>query len=234
MPQPEVASWPARSLLAERFITGQGIEIGAAHMPTHLPAGAVVTYVDMVSTQDLRRLWPEVADLDLVNVSIVDDAERLAKIPPASQDFIIANHFLEHCLDPIGALITFHDRLRDGGVLYAAVPDKRHTFDVDRPVTPYEHLLEEHQAGDRRFIHDHTREYAELAERYQGDLDARAQEIVDSAYRIHYHVWTYAEILELAVNTIRQFNLAFELECAMASGNELILILRKPRPEGNS
>ena len=30
--------------------------------------------------------------------------------------------------------------LKSNGVLYLALPDKRFTFDQDRPVTPYEHL----------------------------------------------------------------------------------------------
>ena len=34
----------------------------------------------------------------------MDDGERLATIADATQDFVIANHFLEHCQDPLGAL----------------------------------------------------------------------------------------------------------------------------------
>ena len=62
--------------------------------------------------------------------------ESLATIPDGSQDFVIADHFIEHCQDPISAL-TIHFRvLKTGGILYMAVPDKRFTFDKDRPVTP--------------------------------------------------------------------------------------------------
>ena len=66
---------------------------------------------------------------------------------------MIANHFLEHCQNPFGAP-EYLARAGAGGILYIAVPDKRFTFDKDRPVTTIEHLLE----------------HAD----YRGDVDRRA------------------------------------------------------------
>ena len=58
--------------------------------------------------------WPDYASQYLtssrtepfVPVGCIDDGERLGKIADASQDFVIANHFLEHCQDPILALLN--------------------------------------------------------------------------------------------------------------------------------
>ena len=74
---------------------------------------------------DLRRHYPELNDLPLVNVNIVDDGEKLTAFEPNSQDFIIANHFLEHTQDPIGTVRRHLEVLRPDGVLYMAVPDRR-------------------------------------------------------------------------------------------------------------
>jgi hypothetical protein len=47
--------------------------------------------------------------------------------------------------------------LRPGGVLYLAVPDKRYTFDADRPVTPTDHLLRDHREGRKALAAATTR-----------------------------------------------------------------------------
>ena len=82
-----------RKSLAKRFIRGCGIEIGALHNPLWVPPRSRVTYVDRMDENDLRRHYPELNDLPLVKVNIVDDGEKLTAFEPNSQDFIIANHF---------------------------------------------------------------------------------------------------------------------------------------------
>ena len=67
-----------------------------------------------------------------------------------SQDFIIANHFLEHTENPIGTIETHLGKLKPGGVLFYAVPDKRYTFDFRRPVTPIEHMVADYEQGPER------------------------------------------------------------------------------------
>ena len=200
--------------------------------PLKLPPGAMVKYVDWVPLEELKRIWPEVANLPaLVNIDIVDDGETLATIAPNSQDFIVANHFLEHCLDPIGTIINLHSKLRDQGILFFAIPEKRHTFDRARPVTPYEHLLDEYRDGGRQsFRAEHIREVALLREREAAGVEQLVQELLNSGCRIHYHVWTYAEILELFTRTIRDFKLELEPECFTVNGSEVIAVLRKTAP----
>src|SRR5690606_20635940 len=128
-----------------------------------LPPGARVRYVDRLSTVDLRAQYPELAALPLVEVDVVDDGERLSRIADASLDFVVASHFLEHCEDPIGALLAFLRVLRPGGVLYLAVPEKRLCeFDVARPVTPLDHVIADHAEGPERSRRAHYLEWARL------------------------------------------------------------------------
>lgn len=216
-----------RTYLADRYIAGRGLEIGAAHRPLKVPAQATVKYVDMVSTSDLRKLWPEVAEVEVVQVDIVDDGERLSKVEDQTQDFVIANHFIEHCLDPIGVLKNMNRVLKGNGTLFLAIPDKRYTFDIDRPVTTYEHLVDEHEANDKRFLREHTAEYVRLAEKHGSDIDRRVDELIDSGYRIHYHVWTELGMMEFFTKAIRDFELPFEIQAFLRNNDEVILVLRK-------
>src|SRR5215510_2466385 len=110
-----------RELIAEAYLTGLGIEIGALHNPLKVPSAATVRYVDRLSALDLREQYPELADQELVNVDIRADGELLETIPDSSQDFVIANHFVEHCQDTIGAILNMLIVLKPTGVLYLAL-----------------------------------------------------------------------------------------------------------------
>lgn len=217
-----------RELLSKRYLGGKGIEIGAAHQPLKVTPTTHVKYVDIASTPDLRILWPEIAKLDIVDVDIVDNGEMLKTFKKSSLDFIIANHFIEHCLDPIGTILNFYRVLKPHGVIYLAVPDKRRTFDKDRPLTTYNHLLEEHK-GSKSFQEEHTLEYVKLAEKVKGKVKAqnRANVLIKSDYRIHFHVWTQAEFIELIQSMAKDFSVLIEIEAMVQSNNEFILIIRK-------
>src|SRR3954451_19820653 len=106
--------------LANRSLKGDGIEIGALHKPLPVPAGTAVKYVDRMSVRDLRSHYPELAGWKLVEPDIVDNGETLATVPAGSVDFVIANHFIEHTEDPLGALANQLRVLKPGGVLYMA------------------------------------------------------------------------------------------------------------------
>ncbi len=55
----------ARRKLADQYLHGEGIEIGALHNP--LPTSAHVKYVDRLSRADLRRHYPELAAFPVVD-----------------------------------------------------------------------------------------------------------------------------------------------------------------------
>ena len=85
-----------RRPLSDRYLEGEGIEIGALHRPLAVAPGARVRYVDREDERELRRHYPELAELPLVPVDIVDDGETLSTLADASVDFVIANHFIEY------------------------------------------------------------------------------------------------------------------------------------------
>ena len=164
-----------REFVADTYIRGQGIEIGALHMPLGVPRSARVKYVDRLSVPDLRKHYPELNDKNLVEVDIIADGERLESISDATQDFVIANHFVEHCQNPIAAILNMFRVLKPGGVLYLALPDKRCSFDVDRPVTPFEHLLRDYHEGPAWSRRQHFEEWTRLVNKVLDDEEAERQ-----------------------------------------------------------
>jgi SAM-dependent methyltransferase len=218
----------ARVRMARQYLRGSGIEIGALHDPLGLTEGCRVTYVDRMNTEDLRREYRELANRPLAEVGVVDDGEKLAKFADSSQDFVIANHFIEHAQDPIGTIKRHLDVLAPGGILFMAVPDKRETFDQKRPVTPLEHFFKDHFEGPQWSYMDHVREWVSLVAGATGDaFDAKVKQIVDTRYSIHFHVWTQNELLEFLVAIRRRLNLPFDIVEVTRNGHESIVILKK-------
>lgn len=104
-----------RTSLAKQCLRGSGIEIGALHCPLVVPSDVRVKYLDRLSVRELRLQYPELKEYALVDVDIIDNGETLEKIKQNSKNFVIANHFLEHCENPIGAIETFLRVLKKGG-----------------------------------------------------------------------------------------------------------------------
>jgi GT2 family glycosyltransferase/SAM-dependent methyltransferase len=218
-----------RAYVACLFLQGSGIEIGALASPLPVPPGVRVTYIDRMRVADLRQQYPELDGLPMVEADIIDDGEVLASIPDGSQDFAIANHYVEHCEDPIGAIGTLLRVLKPGGVIYMAIPDKRYTFDLERPVTPLDHLLRDHADGPRWSKHAHFAEWAELVNHKSSTaaIAAETERLLDMAYSIHYHVWTQAELFELMATMQRQLDLRFDVELFVKNEIEALFVLRK-------
>jgi SAM-dependent methyltransferase len=222
----------ARVRLAKRFLRGDGLEIGALHLPLPMPRGARVRYVDRMTKDALVREYPELEGHALVDVDVVDDGERLATVPDGSVDFVVANHFLEHTEDPIGTLEQHTRVLRPGGVLFLANPDPRVTFDVGRPLTTIEHLARDHRDGPEVSRDEHYEEWARLVERApESDVPARRDALRDAAYSIHFHVWTPAVLAELVRHCAHEEGIPIELEALVPVRHEFIAVLRRtPTP----
>jgi predicted SAM-dependent methyltransferase len=221
-----------RQSAAERYIRGEGIEIGALQDPLEVPKSARVRYVDIASTDELRAMYPRKRSRHLVDVDIVDDGERLQKVADRSQDFVIANHFFEHCADPIGTLENMLRVLKDGGVVFLTIPDKRFIFDRNRPATTFEHVLRDHEEGPEWSKRAHYEEVARFGEGIgdEAELTARVDELIAQDYRIHFHSWNQTEFLELILTLQRRPEFEFEIELFEKNEKEMILVLRQGVP----
>jgi SAM-dependent methyltransferase len=216
-----------RILLSFIYLRGSGIEIGALHNPLPVSPLARVKYVDHATVADLRKQYPELRNKKLVSVDILDDGEKLLTILGASQDFVIANHFLEHCQNPLLALENVFRVLRLNGVFYLALPDMRYTFDRDRPVTTLDDVKQCYSEGPER---SRRRHYEEWVQQFNKGMDEESiarevERLMTIGYSIHHQVWTQWEMMELLMYLRKRF--PFEIEIMLRHEHEVIFIIRK-------
>ena len=178
------------------LLNGEGLEIGALHRPVNAPHLSV-KYVDRLPVAELLKQYPELAKEKIVEPDVLDDGETLGTIPSASQDFVIANHVIEHMSNPIGTLLNWQRVLKPGGRLFLAAPDKRYTFDIERELTPIEHLMADYEnpsaERDKEAFFDFALKVScrKFGLRPESQASELAKELWDTKYSIHYHVWTF-------------------------------------------
>jgi len=176
----------------------------------------------------LRKIYPELNIFRLTPVDIIDNGEALETISPASQDFIIANHFIEHCENPIKTIMIHASRLKPGGILYLAVPDRDKTFDRRRPITQLEHVIKDFQNGPAWSHLEHYREWARLVENVQEEcVEDRARQLINIRYSIHYHVWRWKDFNDLLNYVRTELKTGLIVKETALSRNEFIVILQK-------
>lgn len=219
-----------RVFLANKYLTGKGIEIGPAEHPLAVPHWAKVTYVDEISTKDLIKRYPYLKHHSLVHIDVVDDGQTLSNFKDNSQNFIIANHFLEHVIDPIKTIRNFYRVLKPGGIIYMAIPDKRFTFDKLRPTTPLARLKNFHDnpkmAEDGKW--PMFLEAVKWAEGEKEDrITKRAKELFDQKFSIHFNIWRQHDVLDLLLYIMEYYKLDIDFESVIKNEHELLLILRK-------
>jgi SAM-dependent methyltransferase len=218
-----------RRHLAGRYLQGDGLEVGALHLPLALPRGARARYVDRMSVADLRAHYPELDEYELVTPDFIDDGEALTSVPSGSMDFVIVNHLIEHCQDPIGALLSHARVLREGGTLYLAAPDRRRTdFDRQREETSLEHLLRDHEQGPEGSRSKHYEEWSRFAIKVaEGEVSAHAGALEQQDYSIHFHTFTLTSFLALMLRARELYGLPFEVLATETNNHEFIVIARK-------
>ncbi len=119
--------------------------------------------------------------------------------------------------------------LKSNGVLYLALPDKRFTFDRDRPVTPYEHLQRDYFESPGWSEESHYTEWIRCVGKVEdaAELKRRAAAIRSKGDNIHFHVWTQREMIDLILNLRRDFNFPIEIETMTKNSQEMVIVLRK-------
>jgi len=213
------------------YIAGSGIEIGALHNPLDI-SGLPVTnikFVDRLSSDELKKQYPELNDVKLVHVDIIDNGEVLEKIENESLNFIIANHFIEHARNPMGTIKNWLPKLRLGGIIFMAVPDKYHSFDIDRELTSLQHMIADYCSDPKeRLSYDrqHFVEWASLVQKVPvNDVESRANQLIKIDYSIHFHTFTLQSFLEMLHHLKHEYKFPFAIKACADNTDEFLVIL---------
>jgi SAM-dependent methyltransferase len=215
-----------RSVLAQKYLRGSGIELGAMASPTFCPLGATIKYVDHVP----RSHWlsdenyEEYCDQLIVDPHIIDDAQTLSEIEDDQFDFLIAFHVLEHLPRTLHALENWTRVVRSGGHILMAVPDMRFTNDRTRDITPFEHFLRDYNEGPEWSEKEHYRDIA------LNVLKLTSEEEIDEYARRtpspHFHVWDLSSFIKFIVSANEILGAGFELLEVGLNSSEDICVLR--------
>jgi SAM-dependent methyltransferase len=128
-------------------------------------------------------------------LQLVAEATQLTNIADGSYDFILSSNCLEHVANPLKALHEWRRVIRPGGALVLVLPKKDSNFDHRRPVTRFEHLLEDFRNDTTEHDMTHLDEIIALHDLSRdpaaGDIEAfRARSLENFHNRtLHHHVF---------------------------------------------
>jgi SAM-dependent methyltransferase len=216
-----------------------GVEIGAFKTP--IP-GIQPIYVDrfkeFATERCLADYWGDAATLPFHDHSL---------------DYVVSSHVLEHTPNPVAALFEWARVARHGGMLYMVVPDRRHTFDHTRALTPPEHMMEDFARGTNVSDGTHISDYVDNLDwaRWNPsatpDENAAKREELRQAYtaavaagqeiNIHFHVFESSNLIALVqqMNASRRRTATLEI-VEVAEGfpascpNGFLLVARVHKP----
>ena len=234
---PAIGFIRARAAIAQTFLSGRGLEIGAFTQPTDVPAHVAVEYYDKFPPEILRRHYDENWGRPLVGPQYYGDAQSLDGVPEgAAFDFVIANHVIEHLEDPIRFLKALARVIKIGGRAMLSAPNKRFTFDSRREVTPFAHIVRDHQEGAETSRSDHYREWAEQVENLRGEDAARAAATLDRQdFSIHFHVWDESAFYHFLVRALDRYAIPFSAIFLFNANHEIVVVLeRGEAPSGRA
>lgn len=146
----------------------------------------------------------------------VTEASDLKAIADASYDFVLSSHCIEHLANPIQGLNEWIRVLKQDGLLVLLVPHKDGTFDHRRPVTSFEHLLQDFDANMTEHDLTHLDEILKLHDLEQDPGAGTFEEFRERSQRnfenrcLHQHVFDTRLAVEL-VNHAKLQILAVEL-----------------------
>jgi ubiquinone/menaquinone biosynthesis C-methylase UbiE len=169
-------SYKVREKLAALHLRGEGIEIGALHLPLKTPLNVKVKYVDIATREENIGRFPEVDSSRIVHTDYLEDGFEIKSIPDSSQDFVIANHVLEHSDNPFKVLLNWSRVLKPGGIMMITVPIAARCFDRNRQETTLEHLVDDYRlavAGEQEVLRQRNRDHYEEWLRTSAPIVAR-------------------------------------------------------------
>jgi SAM-dependent methyltransferase len=131
----------------------------------------------------------------------ITDATDLSFAQDRSMDFVCSSHVFEHLANPLKAIAEWKRVVKNGGIIYIAVPDKRYTFDRKRDRTPLSHLIDDFNKNVGPDDQTHLAEFNEKWDPDPSHIPNKEELLqdVESPPRpyFHHHVWIVEDIQEI-------------------------------------
>jgi predicted SAM-dependent methyltransferase len=135
------------------------------------------------------------------NVDHVTDAANLFFAADETLDFVCSSHVLEYLANPLKAIAEWKRVIKDRGIIYTGVPDKRYTFDRRRHRTPLSHLIDDFEKDVDQTDKTHVAELVEKWDEERGYGSSRELflENVSSnpECHLHHHAWIIDDVKEI-------------------------------------
>lgn len=214
------------------------------------PGNVVVKYVDIVTREENIRRYPELDASRIVTTDYRENGFEMESIPDVSQDFVIANHVLEHADNPLKALRTWGRVIKPHGIMMVTVPVADCCFDKGRSETTLEHFMEDYrlnEAGETAVFRERNREHfaewlrtaepkvARLRGGYvsqsdEENLELRLEKMAEAEWLdIHYHTFclpSFKKLLDYFCSDICKDYQLMEI-CSSRGGSEVVSIMKK-------
>ena len=151
--------------LALNYLEGRGIEFGPLNNPLPVDNSRAETqFADRLSKSEAVCLFPELRDIadSIIDPDIIIDFNKpnaLSSLVSEGFDFLIANHFIEHLVNPIQFLKGCSEVLQPDGILFLTVPDRDGTFDRNRKLTSNAHLWRDYRRGESIISKTHLKDF---------------------------------------------------------------------------
>jgi SAM-dependent methyltransferase len=126
----------------------------------------------------------------------IAEASGLENVKNDQYDFLLSCHSLEHVANPLKALERWNEVLKVNAKIVLVLPDKEYTFDLKRPYTSFEHLLEDYENQITENDATHFEEVIKLHEPAKDPNPQTPREFakrVENNYAIrsvHHHVFS--------------------------------------------
>jgi len=208
----------------EKHLSGHGLELGAQAAPFKTNQHTSMSYADkytvdemfedlkvkrQIKKEDITK--PDFIVFDAFSFDIVDDFF----------DFFCCSHVIEHTCNPIGAIEEWLRVVKPGGYVYFICPDKRETFDYDRPITPVSHLVEDYENDSVTTEYAHYLDCCTIINK----APTEAQRYYINQKNIHVHVFTEESIMSL-LSYIKKF-FEFDILDIKKEGMHVACLLQK-------
>ena len=141
-------------LYEKYFLEATGIEIGGPSLFFQyiIPLYPVIAKLDGVNFSR-QTMWEGSINAgntfkyykNNVGFQFISEASDLCQVKSGSYQFLISSNCLEHVANPLKAVEEWIRVISPGGYLLLVLPNKSSGFDHRRPITLFEHLLDDYK-----------------------------------------------------------------------------------------